>query len=548
MSDVNWFIKQQANLEEKRSQFTAWWQQIALRVMPSAATFLSEDAEGTKRMERLFTGKPQTNNMRFAAVLDDLLTPRTQIWAGLKPQDDDLSEDQAVKEYLERLNSLLFSLRYRPAANFASQKSQGYASVGAFGNSCLFIDEDFGKGPRYKSIFLKEVVWAENHAGLIDTIYRKYSMTAHQAMQSAKLYGWKDMPEKIRTAADKEPFTSFDFLHVVKPNEERSASRKDFKGMPMSSFYMAYEGKTLLQESGYRAWPFAIGRYDLAPNETYARSPAMACWGAILTLNEEKKTVLRAGQKEVDPPLLLTDDGALSPFDLRPAALNSGALSDQGVALVQPLKVGANIPLGLELMQLENQEIEDSFLVTIFQILTENPQMTATQVLEIAQQKAVLLAPVMGRQHAEDLGPLITREIDIVSHMPAYSWILEEMPDQLREQGGLFEIEYRSPLARAMRAQDGVAIMRTFEAMPAAQALDPHAVMVLDVPASVRELAEINGVPAKLVRDEKTYEAMVAAAQQQQTLAAAAQAAPGISQAALNATKADQLRLGGTGA
>jgi Bacteriophage head to tail connecting protein len=544
VSDVDWFIKQQAKLEDDRVNFTTWWQQIAYRVMPSAATFQTEDMEGVKKMERLFTGKPQTNNQRFSAVLDDLLTPRSQIWAGLQPQDDELGEDQDVKVYLERLNKLLFALRYRPAANFASQKSQGYLSVGAFGNSCLFIDEEIGKGPRYKNLFMKEITWAENHAGIIDTVYRKYCMSAHQAVQCATKYGWQQLPESITKASKDEPFKKFDFLHVVKPNEELKPGRKDYRGMPWSSYYVSYESKMLLQEAGYHAWPFAIGRYDLAPNETYARSPAMAAWGAILTLNEEKKTVLKAGQNVVLPPLLLTEDGALEAFNMRSGALNHGAMSAEGVPLVQALQTEANIPLGLELMEIENGEIEDSFLVTIFKILTENPQMTATQVLEIAQQKATLLAPVMGRQQSEDLGPMIARDIDIASRMSQNAWILEEMPDALRERGGSYQIEYRSPLARAMRAQDGVAIMRTFEALPAAQALDPHSTMVIDIPASVRELAEINGVPAKLIRDKKMVEQMAAMAQQQAQVAQMAAAAPGISQAALNATKADQIRAG----
>jgi len=512
--------------------------------MPSAATFTVDEVEGVKRTERLFSGKPVTNNERFAAVLDDLLTPRSQQWHALLPQDEELAEDQDVKVYLERLNKLLFALRYRPPANFAAQKAQGYLSVGAFGNSCLFIDEDIGVGPRYRQIFLKEVFWAENHVGVIDTLYRKFTLQARQALQAAKQYGWTEVPARIVKAAEDEPFKEFDFLHCVRPNEDLVARRKDYRGMPWASYYLALEGQQMLGVGGYSSWPYAIGRYMLAARETYARSPAMACWGAILTLNEEKKTILRAGQGAVHPPLLLTEDGALEPFNLRPGSLNHGALSNDGTPLVVPLKGGENIPLGLELMELEGSEIEDSFLVTLFKILTENPQMTATQVLEIAQQKATLLAPVMGRQHSEDLGPLIHRELDIASRMSQNDWITTEMPDSLRERGATYRIEYRSPLARAMRAQDGVAIMRTFEAAPAAVGLDPTAALVFDVPGSLRELAEINGMPAKLVRDQKAFDALVAQHQQAAAMAQMAQAAPGISQAALNATKADQIRAG----
>jgi hypothetical protein len=300
----------------------------------------------------------------------------------------------------------------------------------------------------------------------------------------------------------------------------------------------------MIESSGYTSWPFAIARYLLAPGEVYARSPAITAWPAILTLNEQKKTILRAGQKEVDPPVLLSEDGALEPFNLRAGALNHGMVSDQGQALAVPFKTGANIPLGLELMALEQKTIEDSFLVTIFKVLVENPQMTATQVLEIAQERAVLLAPVMGRIQSEDLGPMITREIDILARNSRFSWIVDEMPEQLREREEQYKIEYRSPLARAMRAQDGIAIIRTFESIPAAMSIDPNAAYVLDVPESLRELAEIHGVPAKLVRDVKAVKQLAESAAEAEQTRELVEAAPSVSEATLNAARADQLRTG----
>lgn len=534
--DVNTICKHQEQLDGLRSQWSSWWQQIAERVLPSHATFTTQSDEGQKRSERMFDARAVTALESFAAVMDDLLTPRTQMWHALSAQDEDLNDSQEVKEYFERVNKILFSMRYSPRANFAAQKHMGYLSLGGFGNSCLFVDEEVGVGPRYRQIHMAEVFWSENHQGTVDTLYRRFPWSARKAVQR---FGAK-LPEKIRVAAEQNPFQTFEFIHCVRPNDDYRAGRKDHRGMPWASYYCALEGRQMVEVGGFTSWPYAIGRYMLAPNETYARSPAMAAWPAILTINEEKKTILRAGQKEVDPPLLLQEDGVLGAFNLRPGALNYGAVSSDGTALVQPLKIGANIPLGLELMQLEKQHIDDSFLVTIFRILAENPQMTATQVLEIAQQKATLLAPAMGRQHSEDLGPLIARELDIA----AKANLLPEMPQELQDAGGTYTIEYRSPLARALRAQDGVAIMRTFEALPSAIAIDKNAAYVVDVSASVRELAEINGMPAKLIRDRKAISAIIEQQQQAEQAASMASMAPEMSQAALNAAKAEQLRTG----
>lgn len=537
--DLNSLCRDFDTIKADRYNWESWWQSIAERVLPSQAQFTTRDSEGEKRTERIFTGKPIIDCERFAAVLEDLLTPRTQLWHSLAPEDDEITEDQAVKEYLERLNKAVYSQRYRPAANYASQKQQGYASIGAFGNSAMFIDERVGGGLRYRQCHLSEVYWKESHEGRVDTVFREFELDKRQAEARAAEERW-DLPRQIVDCTD--PYRKFTFLHVTRPNAERVASRMDYRGMPYSSHYLVPQYKHTCKVGGYWSWPWAIGRYHLGVREIYARSPAMAAWGAILTLNEEKKTVLRAGQKEVDPPVLLQEDGLLDAFNMRSGALNYGAVSNDGTPLAIPFKSGANVPLGLELMQLEQAEIEESFLVSIFKILAEHPQMTATQVLEITQQKATLLAPTMGRMQSEDLGPQLEREIDLLSRDSRFSWILEEMPDALREAGGAYKIEYRSPLARAMRSQDGVAIMRTFEALPAAASIDPDAALVMDVPAALRELADINGVPAKLMRDKKTVDAMKAQRAESEQMTQAAAMAPEMSEAALNAAKAEQLR------
>lgn len=539
--DANTIIRHESTLRDLRSNLSTWWQDIAYRVLPAEAQFTTIDAEGTKRTERLFDSTAARCNERFAAVMEDLLTPRTQTWHGLKaqvlqhfPGAQDLLDSQDVREYFEQLTNILFAMRYNPKANFAAQKQQGYLALGAFGNSCLFMEDDVGRNMRYQQLHMGEVVWAEDQYGRIDTVYRKFPLEARKAV---KRFG-KQLPEKIRVAAEKTPFQHFDFIHCIKPNEERIESRRDYRGMAWSSYYVCLEDKSIVGAGGFRAWPLAIGRYIVATNERYGRSPAMMCWPSIMTLQEEKKTVLRAGQKEVDPPILLTEDGALEPFSLRPGALNFGTVSNQGELLAQPFKTGANVPLGLELMGLEKQDIEDSFLVTVFKVLVENPQMTATQVLEIAQQKGVLLAPTMGRQQAEDLGPLIEFELSVAAN----AGLLPEVPDQLLELGGSYEIVYSSPLARAQRAQDALAIQRTFEVMPAAIAIDKTAAYVIDVPAGLREIAEINGVPAKLIRDKQAVAQIAQQNSEAEQAAQLAAAAPEMSQAALNAAKAEELR------
>jgi hypothetical protein len=108
----------------------------------------------------------------------------------------------------------------------------------------------------------RESYWAENQYGLIDVHYRKFKWEARKAVQR-----WGDqLPEAIRNAAEKTPFRKFEFLHCVRPNEERVNGRIDHRGMPWSSYYVSRGSKSRCSSSGgYTSWPFAIGRYIRSP-------------------------------------------------------------------------------------------------------------------------------------------------------------------------------------------------------------------------------------------------------------------------------------------
>jgi len=265
----------------------------------------------------------------------------------------------------------------------------------------------------------------------------------------------------------------------------------------------------------------------------------------IKMLNEMEKTTLRAGHMAVDPPLLLLEDGALQGFQMRPRALNFGGVDSEGRQMVQPLKTGANLPWQIEMNDGKRKLINEAFLVTLFQILVETPQITATEALLRAQEKGQLLAPTMGRQQSEFLGPIIERELDIL----AMAGVLPEPSPEVAElmQDGMIEIEYTSPLSRLVRSEDAVSILRTFEQLSPMAQLDPGVFDVFDTDALPRELAEINGVPAKVLRSKEAVaqikEQKRQAAEMQSMLAAApvaADAANNLANAAATAASIPQ--------
>ncbi|WP_186126371.1 portal protein [Burkholderia gladioli] len=531
MSDsrVEDILRDQSGMDGKKSNWNTLWSQIAQVIDPTDDYFNKiELAGGEKRTQHIFDSTAQSAAERAAAAVESEIMPRTQRWHGLTLQDETIKEDPKWKRWLEQVTNIMFSARYAPYANFAGQASQSFFSLVKYGTQCMFIDEVVGRHLRYKAIHLSEIGIAENHVGIVDKVHRCFCLTVRQAIQK---FGKENLPDSIARLEDKEPERQFDFIHCVKPNENGDPGAKR---MEFVSYYVAKEGRHIVQVGGYRTMPYVVSRLRTSPKEIYGRSPAMTALADVRMLNEMEKTNIRAAHRVVDPPLLLAEDGALQAFSVRPNALNYGGVDENGRARAIPLQTGANLNLSLEMTEAKRKSINDIFWLTLFQILVQNPQMTATEAMLRAQEKGQLLAPVMGGQQSEWGGQQITRELDILSHAGQ----LPPPPAPLAEVD--LDVVYTGPWARAQRAGDGVAIMNTLNAvLPFAQ-IDQKVLKRFNFDEITTELADINGMPASCLYTDDEMEANDAATASAEQAQAAVEAAPQLSQSVLNLAKANQ--------
>lgn len=523
-----------------RTNWESHWQEIAERIWPSMSGMFYDNGAGTtpgaKKTELMFDSTASVALGRFASVVDSLLTPQTAKWQKLIASNRDLMKVRAVRAWFEIATNTLFQHRYGPKSGFVGQNHVNFRMLGAFGTGTMFTDQLATEpGLRYKSVHLGEIYFAENHQGIIDRAWRRFPLTRRQAKQK---FG-DGLPSQIKSGAnDHEVFW---FIHCVKPREDIQMERADYRGMAFASYYVSETGQSLVQEGGYTSFPFAIMRYWQGPGEAYGRSPGMEVLPAIKTLNEEKKVILKQGHRTVDPVLLFHDDGIIDGFSLKPGAMNAGGVNAQGQLLVQTLPTG-NLAITKELMDDERIVINDAFLTSIFQILVETPQMTATEVLERTREKGMLLTPTVGRQQSEYLGPLTERELDVLSRQG----ILPPMPGELIEAKGEYSIEYDSPLSRAMRAEEAAGIMRslqgTIEIVNITQNPEPLDHYNFDV--IIPETAEIQGAPLRWMNSPEVVkakrEARAAQVQQQTEI----QAMPGM--AAMVKAGAVAAKTGGT--
>lgn len=505
-------IDKQSNLEKARSSFDAHWDEVARLVFPRQDSFLrKETTEGEKKNRDRFDDTAVLALDHGAAAVESVVSPRSQEWHGIAPPEH-LADNAEALKWCDDLTKFLFRKRYSAASNFASQIHECYMSLLAFGNAVLIVEDLLDFSIRYKSSHIGEHYFQENARGKVDTDYRKYKLTAKQAFETFK----DKTPEKIMAALEKDPSERFEFIHAVVPD-----------GEVWDSFHIFPDAAELIDRGFYKSFPYIISRWTTSPNETYGRSPAMSVLSEIKMLNQMRKTEVKMNHLASSPPILAADQATIRKFSLKPDAINYGTLDMNGNPLVRPYQTGANTPVTKEAINTSREFINRAFFLNLFQILVDAPSMTATEVLQRAQEKGQLLTPAAGRQMNELLEPIIMREIDIYEDYG----IFEDggflaLPDVMKEAEGNFNIHYTNPLTRMQLSEEALGVERTVQSiLPLAQ-FDPSLLDMIDFKEYAKLMRNANGAPAKLFRSDEELAAIQKAREEQRQAQMIAQAMP----------------------
>lgn len=528
-AEVEDILKQLSALQAMRGTLDSHWQEIHDRLWPHSGDFTYRRwTEGEKRMQEVYDSTGAFGLEKFAAFMEANLTPRNQTWHHLRASNNELNRLPKVRIFFEELVRILHQEREAPKANYYSQMHEVYKSLGAYGNGCLFVDARPG-GIRYKSVHIGQVYIVLDHEGRIDSVFRCYRQSAHASMRQ-----WGERtPAKVKKVAEsKDPFQKLEWLHLVRPRKGYDPERVDEDRMPFESLYISIEDKQVVDIQGYEEQAFLYSRYTVNPTETYGRGPGMLVLPHVKVANEMTKTFLRAGHRTVDPAILTYSDSVLGSggrrFNLRPGAQNPGGLTADGKELVKAFHTGARLDMTETMLERERATIETAFFSQWGRAFLEHPNMTATQVLALVREKGENLGPVAGRQQGEILGPQIVREIGILDRLGKLDQL--EIPGELIEAAGEYDIEYDSPATRYQRAAELEGLQSALEAAAfiAKSSGDPRVFKVFREDEVVRRFAEVRGGPTDLFHSGEEYAAAIQEMDQAMAAAQAIEAGQGM--------------------
>lgn len=462
---------------------------------------------------------------RLTAGLLSLKTPESTHWHELDVDDPfgyemDLNEEA----WSEKLTRYLFKVRANPRTGFWPTHKAAIRSTCAMGDGFFFIEEAFGNHRvpyTYEFVPLGECYRTVDSKGQSNRFFRYRNLTAEQI---AKRWPKTASKRVLDDANDpKRRQQTHAIAHAVVPRED--VERFNSIGVmsaPWMGVYFDPEDRIALEETGYWEMPYVGHSWSTMSNRPYSEGPMALALAEVKSLNEMSKNELISSQQAVRPPLATFGDD-YTRLDLNAGAVNPGLINGDGRLLVQPIMTHSRPDFAQTVLETRRNNVREMLYLNLWQVLIENPQMTATEALLRAQEKGDLLGPV-GISFNASLTQMTDREIGILARKGAFE---EDSPLAIPDSLNDADImpRFTAPLDRMRNMEEVLGSQRTIAGMMEVAAFKPEIMEKVDVDAYAEQLRKGNGAPATLfLSDDQMKEnkqAQDQAQQLEQTLALA---------------------------
>lgn len=506
---VDEILARDGRMKSEKTSYDSLCQEVAELMLPRQADFLNASFGGQfpqtrERTQRIFDETATQSLDHGVAVFEGEVIPPGAQWQVAEPRDEALLKSQAVRVWYELKTNQLFALRNDPASGWAVATHESAASLLGFGMQSTWADvrrDPRGRplGIGYSSEHMGSIRVAENHQGYVDTIHREFWLSHRQALQK-----WPDAPPECAAKAQRDSTGSNNrlddracYLHVIEPNRDYDPGRIDAGGFYFASCYVSVSDRQVFDEGGYRALPRIVSRYEKSPTETYGRGPAFNVLPAVRACQEMKADLITAIEFMARPALGAHDDLLDQILQYSPGGITYGAIDQRGNALIQRLFDNADIAPALQLLQDTQNAIRRAFFEDLYSIRQEQKtHVAAADVMDRAQQRGLLLAPLQ-RQEMEWFTPLTAREFDLMGQLG----LLDDMPPEVQEAGGVYQLRYENPLSRARKAEAAAGFYQMMNGLSPLIQADPQSTVpelfrMYPFAKVMAGLGRIHGVPA----------------------------------------------------
>ncbi|HDZ9046567.1 TPA: phage tail protein [Klebsiella pneumoniae] len=505
--------KQQAQLTNDRSSFDPHWRELSDFINPRGSRFLVTDVNRDDRRNTKIVDPTATLAARtLSSGMMSGITSPARPWFKLATPDPDMMDYGPVKLWLEVVQRRMNEVFNK--SNIYQSLPLLYASLGNYSTGAMAVLEDDSDVIRTMMFPIGSYYMANSARGSVDTCFRKFSMTVRQLVME---FGLNNVSDSVKGMWDSGNYESWiEVIHAVYPNIDRDTAKLNSKNKPVKSVYYEVGGDSdkLLRESGFDEFPIMAPRWEVNGEDVYGSScPGMIALGQVKALQLEQKRKSQLIDKATNPPMvgpssIRNQRVSLLPGDITYIDQVTGQDGFKPAYLVNP-----NTADLLADIQDTRQIINSAYFVDLFMMLQNinTRSMPVEAVIEMKEEKLLMLGPVLERLNDECLNPLIDRTFSIMARKN----LLPPPPDVL--QGMPLRIEYISVMAQAQKSIGLSSLSSTVGFIGQLAQAKPEALDKLNVDQAIDAFAEMSGVsPTVIVPQEQVEQVREQRAQQQQ--------------------------------
>ena len=536
MANTTRHIQRWQGLKTERSSWDGHWKELAEFFAPHAGRFTtSERNDGKKKFGSIYDNSPSRAHRILSAGMMAGMTSPARPWFRLTLADVELSEQDAVQEWLSKVTDDMRGVFSR--SNVYRGLHTMYGELGLFGTSVGLFAEHPTRLLHLHTLTAGEYAISMDMLSSGTGVYREFDLTVEQIVRA---FGLANVSDSVRSLWNTGAYDKWrTVVHAVTPRESRDPTKLDAKNKPFESCYFelgAKEGQ-YLRVSGFDDFPALTPRWATTSNDTYGYSPAMEALGDAKQLQHQQYRKAYAIDMMTDPPLVV-------PSTMRNQAVNRhpGGVIHADLASKDSIRTAFDVNLNLDHLLADINDVRDringSFYADLFlMMLSDNrSNITAREVVERHEEKMLMLGPVLERLQNEMLEPLI----GLTFARMARAGLLPPPPPEL--QGQDINVEFVSALAQAQRAVGVNAIDRLLVTVGAVGQLRPEALDKLDQDKVLEKYADMLGADPTILLpagDVAYIRQQRAQQQQQQQAMEAAKLAQPVSAAVKTAAETD---------
>lgn len=453
--NIDDFIKERkardAELISTQSTAEPIWRDVRSYLHPRSARFRGEQVnDGTRQDGAIINTSPRYAVRTLPSGMQSGITSPMRPWFKLGLPDRDMEDHQEYRIWLDLVAQRMRQTLQR--SNIYDRLKSNYGILGSYGTSCLWVDEDVEDVVRGYDILMGSFRLYTDDTGRVVGLHRDVKMTTLHIIKKFKAGG--KVPVRVQEAFDRGDYNQyFHVLHIVEPNPDYNPNSFLPHKKKYMSIWMDMERageESILKLSGYTDIPFFAPRWDVEGENVYGTGCGELAIGDAKQLQLLEKRKLQGVDKNVRPPMLA--DASLrnhrtSTLPGDTTYVNNLINGNPGYRPAYQINPNLN-ELRVEIEAVENR-IDEAYYKNLFLIITDmadQPNITATQINAMREEKLLMLGPVLERLNDELLDPLIDRVFSVMFKRG----LIPPPPQEL--EGVPLRVEYVSVLAQAQKA------------------------------------------------------------------------------------------------